>query len=190
MPLAAQDEALPSLFVAALGQRKDTSSIVMLDPQAGSPEYLTDDEFDEIAPSVSADGRFVLFLRGDFSTNDPLTYYVLDRECLPVCEPRPLPDEVNELADLRWSPVGPQLVAWGKDNAVWLIDVKKNSVKPIIGGKWNANPDWSPDGKMIVVSSDVVPPDAALSDDIQIIPANPGAREEDRINLTYSGLFI
>lgn len=186
----AQQPTVPLLFVAALGARKQTWSIVMLDPKADGPEYLTDDEFDEIAPLVSVDGRYIVFLRGDFSTNDPLGYYLLDRDCLPECEPQPLPDEVNDMRDLEWSPVGPQLVAWGLDNAVWRIDAEENTVEKIIGGKWNANPSWSPDGTQIVVSSDVVPPDATLSDDIQVIPARVGARASERINLTYSGAFI
>jgi Tol biopolymer transport system component len=94
------------------------------------------------------------------------------------------------MRDLVWSPLEPKLLAWGKDNAVWQIDVETNKVEQVIGGKWNAEPSWSPDGSMIVVSSDVVPPDAQLSDDIQIIPAEIGSQEEDRINLTYSGAFV
>src|SRR5574342_369426 len=75
------------LFVAALGQTKKTWSIVILDPAAGGPAYLTDDQFDEVAPLVSADGRYVVFLRGDFRTNDPLQYYILDRSCTRKCQP-------------------------------------------------------------------------------------------------------
>jgi Tol biopolymer transport system component len=178
------------LFVAALGQTKKTWSIVMLDPAADGPEYLTDDQFDEIGPLVSADGRYVVFLRGDFKTNDPLEYYILDRSCARKCQPKPLPDKVNELRDLVWSPVGPQLVAWGLDNAVWLIDVEENTVEQVIAGSWYAYPSWSPDGSTIVVTSDMVPPDAMLSDDIQLIPAEVGVDDSKRINLTYSGLFV
>lgn len=178
------------LFMAAVGAQYNTWSIVMLDPTADEPEYLTDDTYDEIAPIASVDSRYVIFLRGDFTTDVPFTYYILDRECLPACEPKALPTEVNEMRDLRWSPVAPQLVAWGLDNAVWLIDIPTNSVKQIIGGKWNAKPTWSPDGKVIVVSSDVVPEGNMLSDDIQIFPAQPGQEETDRLNLTYSGLFV
>jgi len=178
------------LFVAALGRSNKTWSILMVHPGGDDPEFLTDDKYDEVAPLVSPDGRYIVFLRSDFSTDDPLEYYVLDRDCLPRCQPQPLPSEVNEMRELRWSPVGPQLVAWGLDDAVWLIDVEENSVDKIIGGKWNANPSWSPDGELIVVSSDVVPPDAMLSDDIQIIPAKVGADADERINLTYSGAFV
>jgi Tol biopolymer transport system component len=161
----------------------------MLDPSADGPERLTDDEWDEISPSVSADGRYLMFLRGSFADDIPLTYHLLDLDCHPDCEPTPLADEVNELADLRWSPVAPVLVGWGKDNALWLVDVEENTVEILIGGKWNAYPAWSPDGEMIVVSSDVVPPESMLSDDIQVIPAQLGVGASDRINLTYSGLF-
>lgn len=188
---AAQDAPqIAPLFVAAVGGQKNTWSIVMLDPAADGPQYLTDDTYDEIAPIASVDGRYVIFQRGDFSIDAPFTYYILDRDCLPDCEAQPLPAEVNEMRDLQWSPVAPELVAWGKDNAVWLIDIPTNSVEQIIGGKWNAKPTWSPDGNGIVVSSDVVPEGDMLSDDIQVFPAQPGQTEADRINLTYSGLFV
>jgi Tol biopolymer transport system component len=165
------DTASVPLFVAALGRNSSTWSIVMLDPQAGGPERLTNDQYDEILPLPSADGRYVAFLRGHFETDDPLEYYVLDRDCLPECEPRRLPDGAQGLRDLRWSPIAPQLVGWGVDNALWLVDIEEDTVEQIIGGKWNAYPAWSPDGAMIVMSSDVVPEDAVLSDDIQVIPA-------------------
>ncbi len=189
---ATAQEAPPSipLFLAAVGAQSNSWSIVMLDPAVKGSQYLTDDTYDEIAPIASADGRYVIFLRGDFNVEDSFTYYILDRACLPDCQPQALPAEVNEMQDLRWSPVGHQLVAWGKDNAVWLIDIPSNTVKQIIGGKWNAKPAWSPDGAAIVVSSDVVPEGDMLSDDIQIFPAQPGQTDSDRINLTYSGLFV
>lgn len=189
--IMAQDAPdMPPLFLAAVGGQKNTWSIVMLDPKADGPQYLTDDTYDEVAPIASADGRFVIFLRGDFNTEGAFAYYLLDRECLPACEPQPLPAEVNEMRDLRWSPVAHQLVAWGKDNAVWLVDIAANQITQMIGGKWNAKPAWSPDGQMIVVSSDVVPDGDMLSDDIQVFPAQTGQDAADRINLTYSGLFV
>ncbi|MCA0458883.1 MAG: hypothetical protein LCI00_33350 [Chloroflexi bacterium] len=184
------ETTIAPLFVAAVGGQKSTWSIVMLDPATDGPQYLTDDSLDEISPIASPDARYVVFQQGDFTTEIPFEYYILDRQCLPECQPRPLPAEVNEMRDLRWSPVTPQLVAWGKDNAAWLIDIPSNSVQQIIGGKWNAEPSWSPDGSVIVVSSDVVPEDDMLSDDIQIVPARPNQDDSIRINLTYSGLFV
>lgn len=181
---------MPPLFLAAVGGEKNTWSIVMLDPRKDGPEYLTDDSYDEVAPIASADSRYVVFLRGDFDSEGSFNYFILDRECLPSCEPEPLPDEVNEMRDLRWSPTAHQLVAWGKDNAVWLIDIDQSRIEQVIGGKWNAKPSWSPDGKLIVVSSDVVPDGDILSDDIQVFPALPQQSDSDRVNLTYSGLFV
>ena len=70
------------LFMAAVGAQNNTWSIVMLDPTADEPQYLTDDTYDEIAPIASVDSRYVIFLRGDFTTDAPFTYYILDRECL------------------------------------------------------------------------------------------------------------
>ena len=191
--VSAQETPPPTiapLFVGAVGGDKNTWSIVMLDPAANGPQYLTDDTYDEISPIASADSRYVVFQRGDFTTEIPFEYYILDRQCLPGCQPLPLPAAVNEMRDLRWSPVGYQLVAWGKDNAVWLIDIPSNNIQQLIGGKWNAKPSWSPDGSVIVVSSDVVPEGDMLSDDIQVFPARPNQDDSIRINLTYSGLFV
>jgi Tol biopolymer transport system component len=188
----AQDRRISPLFVAALGERSKTWSIVMLNPAAGGPQRLTDDRYDEIMPTASANGRYVLFLRGDLNSNDPLEYYLLDRDCLPDCQPRRLPADAQGLTDLRWAPEAPHLIGWGIDNAIWLIDVEADAVKRIIGGKWNAFPAWSPDGEMIVVASDVVPPGDAVTDDIQVFPVggDPDEKEADRVNLTYSGELV
>lgn len=188
---AQTDTAIPPLVVAALGENSSTWSLVLLDFNAGGPQRLTDDTFDDVAPLVSADGRYIVFLRGHFANEISLTYHLLDRECLPECEPVPLPDQANDIRDLRWSPVSAHLIGWGPENALWLIDIEANSIEQVIGGKWNANPAWSPDGTQIVVSSDVLlPGQEVLSDDIQVIPNGLELLPEARTSLTYTGEFV
>jgi Tol biopolymer transport system component len=175
------------LFLAALGADATNWSIMMVDPSTGlTVQQLTDDTYDDISPAASADGRYVVFLRGDLSSDAPMDWYLLDLACWPDCAPRPLPAESQGVRDWRWSPVGPQLTGWGPNNGVWIFDVEQDTLTELISGHWYAFPSWSPDGSMIVMTSDEVPPDGMISDDVQVMPAGGG----ELVNLTYSGEFL
>jgi WD40 repeat protein len=194
MPLWAAGQTPPQaspaipIFATGLGQNTRTWSILLLLPEQGIIEWITDDTYDEIVPLASYDGRYVVFLRGDVRQIEAMEYYVLDRECSGDCDPIPLPAESRGLQHLRWSPDDYRLAGWGGDMAdIWLIDIPSNTIKNLTNdGIWDAFPAWSPDGKSLIITSDAVPAGAKISDDIQLLSVAGG----ERINLTYSGEFV
>ena len=163
------------------GLTQDTQRWTIIQGGVDGPVRLTSQDVDAITPLPSPNGCWIVYLQGDFSTEDPFVFHLLDTTCAPDCAGLVLPEEMNDLTDLRWSSDSTRLTGWDGNNT-WIIDIVAKTATAITSSNWNAFPAWSPDGDFIVISSDLVSANQSLSDDIQLIPIEGG----DYINLTYN----
>lgn len=121
--------------------------VYVVSSEGGEPRVLTDMDELLVSPRWSPDGSHIAF----FSHRDPFTLWVMDADGA----------EVNELAQggfVSWSPDGLQVV-FDREIAETEVDlfVKElaGSERPLlVDPGLQTTPDWSPDGSLVLYSSD------------------------------------
>lgn len=107
-------------------------------------------------PVWSPDGRFLAYiLRPNVTYGfSPSTLVI---HTLENGEEREISPSLSAFSDLRWSPDGHFILAWGIDKkgqyGIYRIDVQTGANLPIVKGQVN-HPVWSSDGKMILYVSE------------------------------------
>jgi len=132
----------------------------------GTPERLTSDAYDDYAPSISPDGREVAFHSWRGGSRD---IYVQPLDGSPVQQVTSSP---RQECVARWSPDGTALV-FGDLNppgGIWIARRRPDRswgtpIQRLASGYW---PDWSPDGRWLVYSHELV------GGAISILPADSG----------------
>lgn len=117
-------------------------------PDGNDPQQLTDTRDFEQHPAWSADGKKILFTRGDVMTN--IDIYTMDADGSNVARLTEHPERDQRGA---FSPDG-QTVAFVSqrdgDVAIWLIDIDGANPRKLVKGR---EPAFSPDGRRIAFTS-------------------------------------
>jgi Tol biopolymer transport system component len=113
---------------------------------------LTDNDFDDLHPTWSADGTQIAFS----STRDSYTeIYVIDVD---GTDERQLTDNHATDEDPAWSPDGTQIVFISRrdgDNEIYVMKPDGSDQRPLMDNHTNEwSPAWSPDGTQIAFVSD------------------------------------
>jgi Tol biopolymer transport system component len=140
---------------------------------------LTDTRESELMPSLSSDGRSIVFVSDASGTRD-LAVMQLDASGLPV-RLTALTDDLTWEDEPQWSPDGSRIAfsvrtAAGSDIAV--MDADGSHRTYLTDDHTSMNPSWSPDGTLIAFRRPSVDPPA--DDDIWVMRAD-GSHAHDLI---------
>jgi Tol biopolymer transport system component len=116
------------------------------------------DDWHYIAGDISPDGRRVLLLRNN-PTSDPPTpgsLWVVGLDGKGLRQITPTGLAVQCCMNYRWSPVGETVLFASPDGGLWTIGADGSNPTEIFheDGKWAITPTWSPDGSMIMFALD------------------------------------
>jgi dipeptidyl aminopeptidase/acylaminoacyl peptidase len=125
--------------------------------------YDTDDGQEITSLQISADGNWVVFIRGgDFSSNweDAAPVNVLNHPTPPRVQMLSVPfagGEPRVLGEGEEPTISPRsnVVAFTRDRAIWLVPVDGSSpARRVISGRGSyGSPEWSPDGSRLAFVS-------------------------------------
>ena len=119
-----------------------------IDAGGGEPRQLTDTREFEQHPTWSADGKKILFTRGDVMSN--IDIYTMDADGSNVTRLTEHPERDQRGA---FSPDGKTVAFVSQrdgDVAIWLIDADGSNPRKLVQGR---EPSFSPDGRRIVFTS-------------------------------------
>lgn len=142
-------------------------------PIGGTPVRLTDDDFHEVNPVFSPDGRHIAYASDRDGTQD---IYIRSLE---TSEERKVTSLDGAEVSPAFSPDGTQLTFQDQAGATYLLNLGDNSVRELIPEIFGpGRPSWSPDGKTLTLAAVKVYSERFREGTSQILTVNVDTGEQ------------